>query len=155
MAWIPAESTWGPGPLTRAPKNGCRQGLCARVSCSSLLPLWEALQDQQVGLMQAPFKLLLLPRILECVRFCMHSPLALLCACPTDLQSQTFLGLVFPVKDPRLGNSMWDWDPSLPGENLCNHDYPGAVSLDYTVYLHSYPSCCGSFFMSFVVDLFC
>ena len=30
-----------------------------------LLPLWEALQHQQVGLTQAPLKLLLLPRVPE------------------------------------------------------------------------------------------
>lgn len=29
------------------------------MSSSCLLPLWESLQDQQVGLTQAPFKLLL------------------------------------------------------------------------------------------------
>ena len=31
-----------------------------RVCCSSLLPLWETLQDQEVGVTQDPFKLLLL-----------------------------------------------------------------------------------------------
>ena len=36
-----------------------------------LLPLWEILQDQQVGLTQAPFKLLLLPWVPEGVRLCM------------------------------------------------------------------------------------
>ena len=41
-----------------------------RVSCSCLLPLWEILQDQQVGLTQAPFKLLLLPWVPEYMRFC-------------------------------------------------------------------------------------
>ena len=40
-----------------------------RVSSSCLLPLVEPLQDQQEGLIQAPFKLLLLPRVSECVRF--------------------------------------------------------------------------------------
>ena len=35
-----------------------------------LLPLREVLQDLQVGLTQAPFKLLLLPWIPEHVRFC-------------------------------------------------------------------------------------
>ena len=43
-----------------------------RVSSSCLLALWEAFQDQQVGLIQAPFKLLLLPWVLEHVRFCVH-----------------------------------------------------------------------------------
>ena len=36
---------------------------------SYLLSLWEALQDQQVGLTQTPFKLLPLPWDSECVRF--------------------------------------------------------------------------------------
>ena len=35
-----------------------------------LLPLREALQDQQVGLMQVPFKLLPLPWAPEHVKFC-------------------------------------------------------------------------------------
>ena len=37
---------------------------------SSLLPLWDTLQDQQVGLTYVPFKRLLLPWTPECVRFC-------------------------------------------------------------------------------------
>ena len=41
-----------------------------RVSSSCLLPLQKALQDQQVGLTQAPFKWLLLPWLPERVRFC-------------------------------------------------------------------------------------
>ena len=43
-----------------------------RVSSSCLLPLWEALQDQQVSLTQAPFELLLFPWVPECVRFCVY-----------------------------------------------------------------------------------
>ena len=38
-----------------------------------LLLLQEALQDQQMGMTQAPFKLLPLPWVLEHVKFCMHS----------------------------------------------------------------------------------
>ena len=41
-----------------------------RVSSSCLLPLQKALQDQQVGLTQTPFKWLLLPWLPEHVRFC-------------------------------------------------------------------------------------
>ena len=41
-----------------------------RVSFSCLLPLQDTLQYQWVGLTQAPFKLLLLPWVLEHVRFC-------------------------------------------------------------------------------------
>lgn len=40
-----------------------------RVSFSCLLPLPEALQDQEVGLTQAAFKLLLMPLVLKHVRF--------------------------------------------------------------------------------------
>ena len=43
-----------------------------RVSPSCLLPLQEALQDQQVHLTQALFKCLLLPLISEHVKFCVH-----------------------------------------------------------------------------------
>ena len=53
-----------------------------RVTSSCLLPLWETLQDQQVGLTQAPFKLLLQPWVLECVRFCVH-PLRMESLSPT------------------------------------------------------------------------
>ena len=40
-----------------------------RVTSSHLLPLWETLQDKQLGLTQGPNKLLLLPWVLEHVRF--------------------------------------------------------------------------------------
>ena len=43
-----------------------------RVSCSCRLPLWETLHDQQVGLTQLPIQLLLLPWVLERVRFCVR-----------------------------------------------------------------------------------
>ena len=57
----------------------------SRGSCSCLLPLGEALQDQQVGMTQAPFKLLPLCWILEHARFCMH-PLRAESLFPTALQ---------------------------------------------------------------------
>lgn len=41
-----------------------------RVNPGCLLPPWEALQDQQMVLTQAPSRLLLLPWALECLRFC-------------------------------------------------------------------------------------
>ena len=45
--------------------------VCVPIVISSCLPpLQEALQDEQVGLTQAPSKLLLLPWVLERVRFC-------------------------------------------------------------------------------------
>ena len=55
-----------------------------KVSCSCLLPLPETLQDQQVGLIQDLFKLLLLPWVLECVRFCV-GPLRVESLLPTVL----------------------------------------------------------------------
>ena len=55
-----------------APQNGYFQCLCAQGESSGLLPLWEALQDQQLPLTQAPLKLLLQPWVLEHVRFYVH-----------------------------------------------------------------------------------
>ena len=55
-----------------------------RVSPSCLLPLQETFQDQQVGLAQAPFKLLHLPWVLEQVGFYVH-PLRLEPLFPTAL----------------------------------------------------------------------
>ena len=55
-----------------------------RVSPSCLLPLWETLQDQQVGPRQASFKLLLLPWVLERVWFC-ECPLRVESVFPTVL----------------------------------------------------------------------
>ena len=81
-----------------------------RVRSSCLLPLWEALQDQQVGLTQAPFTLLLLPQDSEHVRFCVHplrvepispSPVALLKVSSAGLQSQMF----WAGMNPRAGDS--------------------------------------------------
>ena len=130
-----------------------------RVSSSCLLPLWETSQDQQLGLTQAPFKLLLFPWALERVRFCVcplgvesvsHSPPAPLNLSPASLQSQTFSRLVSWHRTPGLGSLMWGLDPLLPGENLCNCillfvDCPlRGMCLDYTMTLPSYPSRCGS-----------
>ena len=94
--------------------------VCVPSVCSScLLPFWETLQDQQqVGLMQTPFKLLLLPWlpwVPEHVGFCMcplrvsssHSPLGLLKVSPAGLQNQTFWSLIFPTQDP------WAGDPEV------------------------------------------
>ena len=50
-------------------QNGYFQCLCPQGESSCLLPLWEALQDQQLPLTQAPFKLLLQSWVLEHVRF--------------------------------------------------------------------------------------
>ena len=63
-----------------------------RVSCTCLLPLGETLQDQQVGLTQAPTQLWLLPWVPEPMRFCMSSlsevsifPNLMSCFCPCFL----------------------------------------------------------------------
>ena len=54
-----------------SPKNGCCQyPYVPRGSYICFLPLQETLQDQHIGLTQAPIKLLFLPWVLECVRFC-------------------------------------------------------------------------------------
>lgn len=93
-------------------------------SCN--LPLQEALQNQQVGLNQALFKLLLLYLDLECLRFCIHPfksevsvsyrPLALPKISPTDFQSQTFWELIFPVQGP------WSAEPNV-GLRLLDRSY--------------------------------
>ena len=47
--------------------------LCPRVSAASCLPVRKAFKDQHVDLTQDLFKLLLLPGVLKCVRFCVCS----------------------------------------------------------------------------------
>lgn len=63
-----------------------------RVSSTCLLPLLEALQDQQ-ALTQDPFKLLLRPWVLEHVRFCVY---------PLGVESLFFMALQFSWKEKRL-----------------------------------------------------
>ena len=76
----------------------------------SLAPLLrETLQDQQVGLAQAPVKLLLLPWVLVCMGFCLchfkskvfisPSPVGLLQLSPAGLQSHV-LGAHLPSARP-------------------------------------------------------
>ena len=84
-----------------------------RMSPSCLLPLQEALQDQQMGPTQGPFKLLPLCWISECVGFCMCTfrmkslPTALWVSVlrPTVLQSQMFWGLIFLIQEPQVTKS--------------------------------------------------
>ena len=87
-----------------APQNGRFQCRCPQGESSCLLPLWEALQDQQLPLTQAPFKLLLQYWVLEHVRFCMpalrvesitHGSLALPKVSPACLQSQMLWENIF------------------------------------------------------------
>ena len=140
-----------------------------RVRSSCLLPLWEALQDQQVGLTQASFKLLILPWVSEHVRLCghclrvestSHSPLALLKVSLTGLQSQTLWGLVFPVQDEEAQCGAWITH-SLGRSSatviilpFVSHP-PGGMGLGSTIALPSYPSPCCSFFIAIGVDLLC
>ena len=80
-----------------------------RVSLSHPLPLQETLQDQQVGLAQGPIKLLLLPWVPMCKRFCVcplkvksvsPSPVGLQKLSPTALQSQMLWGAHLPHAGP-------------------------------------------------------
>ena len=54
--------------VERAPQNGCHQCLCPQGQLQ--LPPASPGDSQQMSLTQAPFKLLLLPWVSECVRFC-------------------------------------------------------------------------------------
>ena len=103
------------------------------VSPSCLLPLWEAPQDQQVGLTQSPFKLLLPSGVLECEILC--APLRAESLFPTVVwlsYKQALLafkakhsgGSSFRCRTHRLGSPMWGSDRSILGQNLCNYDYP-------------------------------
>ena len=71
--------------VERATQNGCCQ--CLYPHGESYLPpaLCESVYDQQVGLTQAFFKLLLMPWVLEFVGFCL-SPLRVKSLFPTVLQ---------------------------------------------------------------------
>ena len=85
-------------------QNGCFQSLCPQSESSFLLPLWEALQDQQLPLVQAPFKLLIQTWVLEHVRCCIsrlravsisYGPLALPKVSRADHQSPIFWEIIF------------------------------------------------------------
>lgn len=106
--------------VEQAPQNSCCHCLCPWGSPSCLLPLWEALQDQQT---QALFKLLSLCWDLECEILCAHfksrvsvsySPLALLYSSPIGLQSQMVPELVFLVQDYQPGEPEVGLGPLVP-----------------------------------------
>lgn len=62
-----------------------------------------------------------------------YSLLVLLYTRPAGLQSQIFLGIIFPVQDSRLGSPVWGCDPLLLGENLWSCEYPpvcGSLTLN-------------------------
>ena len=71
--------------VIEASQNGCPPVYVSRMSSSCLLPLWEALQDQLVGLTQAPLKLVLLSWVPDHMRFCVHI-LRAECLFPTALR---------------------------------------------------------------------
>ena len=94
-------------PDMAASRHGCCQYLCPWVSSNLSSPLWETLQNQQVGLAQASIKLLFLssvPRACEILYVpfkvgvsISHNPLALPKLNPAGLQSQMFQGFIFWV----------------------------------------------------------
>ena len=117
-----------------------------KVSSNCFLPLWEALQVQHMGLTQTSFKWLLLPWVLEGVKFC-GCPLRVTSLFSTSLwvflkeshiglQSQMTWGLLFLVQDP------WAEEPNvqlqlLLRENLCNRVGRSShiMGLDHTMSL--------------------
>lgn len=95
---------------------------------------YKTLQDQQVGLTQAPFKLLPLRWDLEQMSFCI-CPLRMETRFPTassspkhnptSFQSQKlFECSSSQCRATRLGSPMWDLDPSLLREDLHGWDFP-------------------------------
>lgn len=78
----------------KLPKMAATSVSVCMVSPSWLLHLLETLQDQQVILTQALFKLLHLPWVPECMRFCVCL-VDLPKVSPAGLQNQMFWELVF------------------------------------------------------------
>ena len=134
-----------------------------------LLNFGELLQDQQVGLTKAPFKLLFMSWTSEHMRFfgvpfksgvsVSYSPwvsqkYALLPSKPNVLWAH------LPSAGPP-GGPIWGSDPSPLGENLCHGNNPPICGLptqgcgSHLYHLHpSYPSCGSFFIISFVEDRF-
>lgn len=108
-------------------KNGCCQYLCQLCTPQLPLPLLGALQDQQGGLTQAPFKLLL-PLVSEHVRFCV-CPLGVQSVCHIPVALLAFKALSSWCRNPAPGSSIWDSDPSRLEENPCNCNYPPICGL--------------------------
>ena len=97
------------------------------VSCSCLLPLWETLQDQQVGHDPGFYQVItsaLGPRACEIlyalfVKSFPPRPLKLLKVSPAGLQSQMLWGLLFLLQDPKAGETNVGLKPLTPlGESL-------------------------------------
>ena len=152
-AWPEASQHWylvcrarvGLGPEANNVEGGLKSGACqhqcpwGRMSSPewpppvSVFTGWAArsLQDQQVGLTKASFKLLLLPWGQECKISCapfksevsisssplkVSPPPALLKVSPAGLQSQMLWGLIFPVQDPWAGKCNTGLRPLTPLE---------------------------------------
>lgn len=102
-----------------------------------LLSLQEALQDQQVGLTQAFFRLLPLCWLLEHVRFCLCllgamfscNPSALQYTSPTVLKPRFCGSSWLWGRISRLESPTWGLDPLLLGKSVCSFDYPSISGL--------------------------
>ena len=124
-----------------------------RGSPSSLLPLQEAHQDQQVGQTQNPFKLLSLHWVSECVRFCMCFirvesllPTVLWFSCrqvPLAFKARHSEGLASWLQDPQSGELNVDLEPLTFWGRISTiviiflfvGHLHGCVNLDYTTSL--------------------
>ena len=103
--------------VKQTPQNAYCQCLYSpRGVPSCILPLWEDLQDQKVGLTQTPFKLLPLHWDSACEILCApfkdrvsasYIPPALPNISPVDFQSQMFWRLISPMQDP------WAEEPDM------------------------------------------
>lgn len=133
-------------------------------SCPS--PLRDYLQDQQMGLTQAPFKFLLQSWIPEHLRVCVYhltveSHWLQQASCslesePCRPSKTNVLVACFPREGPLGGG------PSVVlGEKLCNYNYspifgsPPSTQGDGSWLYHALPfylPCCGSFSVSLVVE---
>ena len=150
------------------PQNGYYQCLCpqdeSQLSSSSLGGSLRSASESDSSF----FQITLLPWVLECMRFCVHrltveslshSPDSPEIS-PTDLQSQRFWGLIFPVQNLADGEPHEGLVPLAPwGEplqlELSSHLWvtcPGVLLVPCL--RSSYPSYCISFFISLVVEDF-
>lgn len=124
--------------------------------------------DQQVRLTQAFFKLLLLSRLAERVRFCepllrveFLFPTGSPKSSPTLFQSQTFWGLIVLVQDPYTGKASVGLRPIAPGDEPLQLLLTSCLWMAHSgvraLCLHlSYPSHFDSSFISLFAEvLFC
>ena len=156
----------------KLPKMAVTSIYVPRVSSSCLLSLWEALQGQQIRLTQAPFKLLLLPWVLECMRYCVHllrgeslspTPLSFPESKPQWPSKPNLLGAHLPDAGPP------GWGAQCVAQTLCSLGRTSAIviillfmgcprgtGLDCTTFPPLLPFCCGYVFISLVAEyLFC